>query len=662
MATLVRYTILPLMALAAALPASAAARPHRPAPPGGLHAAYITRSGASLTWQRLGGHRVKRVAVVVDGRRIALLPGRRHRLTLRHMACGRSYVVKIQPRTRPGQRVRPLRRVVKTATCRPPAPPSAVHATGATRRSVSLAWERLRGHRVKHVVVFVDGQRIARLRRQRDAFKLTGLICGQRYHVGLQAGTRRDRSRRAHLVVKTLPCRANAAPSPPAPASLRVTRVTRTSMLVAWKRLRSPEVTRLALFLNHRRVAVVPRLHNRFRISGLRCAQRYRVSIESHGRRGHASRRTNLVVRTLSCRAGEQRGAGVSPHIAPGAGPTPGGGAGAAARHRVFAYYYLWWSAGHWRDVLGPNYPYSANPLPLPAHLDSSGCNASPAYSGATVTDVPARLYSQDDPGFIEADVREAAAAGLAGFAVNWAGDGTSTQTPGSNPYSSRMQAMVDAVHRVNAEGIPFKLWLSYKASAAIRSITAIDNDLAYFVRMYGNDPAFDRSQSNRPTVIWNGSRKYPLSELQAVSTAYRSRLRIIGDETTWSTSRAPYLDGNAYYWSSQDPYANPASFGQLKALAAAVRASGRNPDGSPKAWISPLAPGYNSTLAKGSTCVPRFGGATLRRIFEGNRATNPDAWAFISWNEIVEGTYIDPMTRWGRQDLDVLRSLIFNG
>ena len=33
-----------------------------------------------------------------------------------------------------------------------------------------------------------------------------------------------------------------------------------------------------------------------------------------------------------------------------------------------------------------------------------------------------------------------------------------------------------------------------------------------------------------------------------------------------------------------------------------------------------------------------------------------------ISWNEIAEGTYIDPMTRYGAQDLAALSSVIRNG
>lgn len=333
--------------------------------------------------------------------------------------------------------------------------------------------------------------------------------------------------------------------------------------------------------------------------------------------------------------------------------------AATTAKPRVFAYYYLWWSANHWKSSLGPNYPLTASSLPLPATLDASGCGTNSKYVGNVLTDVPSRIYSQDDPGVIESDVRQAAAAGLTGFAVNWAGTGTSSQTVTSNPYSKRLQLMIDAVHKVNGEGIPFKLWLSYKASAVVLSQSYIDNDLHYFLSKYGSDSAFDRAQSTKPTVIWQGSRKYPLSVLQHESSLFRSKLRIIGDESSWSTTRAPYLDGDAYYWSSQDPYKNPQSFQQLAALAANVRASGTNPDGTTKVWVAPFTPGYNKQIAGGSACVPRRGGQTVATLYRGNAATNPDDFGLISWNEITEGSYIDPMTRYGYQDLNSLTSLL---
>ena len=328
----------------------------------------------------------------------------------------------------------------------------------------------------------------------------------------------------------------------------------------------------------------------------------------------------------------------------------------------MFAFYYLWWSKAHWLSTLGSHYPVNSSPLPLPARLAANGCNPVSNYAGNTLTDVPTALFSQDDPGRIAADVRAAAAAGLAGFIVNWAGSGTASQTVTSNPYNRRLQAVVDAVHQLNAAGTPFKLWISYQASASVLPMSSIIGDLDYLRAHYAADPALDRSKSARPTLIWQGSRKYSLASLQQVSARYRSTFRILGDESSWSASRAPYLDGDAYYWSSQDPYRNPQSFSQLATLAAAVRGSGTNPDHSRKVWVAPLTPGYDKQLAGGTNCVPRQGGQTMRTLDAGNARTSPDAWGVISWNEVVEGTYIEPLQRYGQQSLSTVHTLATGG
>jgi hypothetical protein len=326
----------------------------------------------------------------------------------------------------------------------------------------------------------------------------------------------------------------------------------------------------------------------------------------------------------------------------------------------VFAYYYLWWSTAHWLDRLGPEYPYRTHPLPLPARVNSSGCFPVPRYRGAQLMDVPDRITSQDDPSTILADVRAAASARLSGFVVNWRGTGRPGQTERSISYNRRLQNVVEAVHAVNAAGTPFSLWISYKASDSQLPQSYIENDLEYLARTYGNDPAFDHTYGGRPILVWMGSRKYASAVLAAVSARFRDSFFLVGDENWRSWPRhGRYFDGDQYYWSSQNPYSNPHSFDQLRQLANEVRAPGAD-SGSRKRWFSPIAPGFDRGLLTGSTtCVPRRNGQTLRRLFEGNAATHPDAYVLISWNEIAEGTYVQPLRRWGTRYLDVLRSLI---
>ena len=330
-----------------------------------------------------------------------------------------------------------------------------------------------------------------------------------------------------------------------------------------------------------------------------------------------------------------------------------------SASHRMFAFYYLWWDTQHWHARLGPNYPYGQVPAPLPATLAANGCSATTNYPGNQLTDVASPLWTQDDPKQIQADVSMAALSGLNGFAVSWAGTGQPKQNASSSTFNRRLAMLVAAVHQINRNGTPFSLWVAYISSARIRTQDEINNDFSYLQSAYGTDSAFDHS-NGRPTLIMMGSRKYPQSVLDAVSARWRPHFYLVGDENwnTWNSAKAADFDADQYYWSSQNPVTNKASFADIAQLAAAVRST-RNPDGSAKQFFSPLAPGYNKELGGGTGCVPRNGGQTMRDIYAGNSTANPDGWMVISWNEIDEGTYIVPLERYGRQSLDTLSSII---
>jgi Glycosyl hydrolase family 71 len=320
----------------------------------------------------------------------------------------------------------------------------------------------------------------------------------------------------------------------------------------------------------------------------------------------------------------------------------------AATGKPVYAYYYLWWSTQHWKDKLGPNYPYSASPLPLPAKTDADGCNAVSNYVGNQLIDVPVKLVSQDEPGAIESDIRTAKGAGITGFWLNWVGDGTTSQTRTSVTYTRRLSEAFAASVRVGG----FKNWVSYKV-ASTPSTTYIINDLNFLYREFQNESGWERIDG-KPVVTFTGSRKYSDADVLKISNAVRDRIFLVGDETrsTLTSTRIAMFDAITYYWSSQDPFGNPQSFSQIKEMGDKVHAAG-------KRWYAPLNPGYNSKLLDGGTCVPRRNGDTIRSVWNGNSGSNPDGWGFISWNEIAENTHIKPMQKWGSSSLNVLASLI---
>jgi len=318
----------------------------------------------------------------------------------------------------------------------------------------------------------------------------------------------------------------------------------------------------------------------------------------------------------------------------------------------VYAYYYLWWSRQHWKDKLGPNYPYTTSPLPLPARTDVDGCNAVSNYVGNQLLDVPEKLVAQDDRRAIESDIRTAREAGISGFWLNWNGDGTAAQTRTSLGYTRRLSEAFAASERIGG----FKNWISYK-SAAMPSVDVIINDLNFLYAHFNRETTWERIDG-KPVITFTGSRKYSDADVLRVSNAVRDRIFLVGDESraTLSSARLDMFDAITYYWSSQDPYANPASFEQIKEMGAEVHAAG-------KRWYAPLNPGYNASLLTGeANCIPRRNGETIRLLWNGNAGSNPDGWGFISWNEIAENTHIKPMQKWGRTSLDVLSELIDSG
>ena len=316
----------------------------------------------------------------------------------------------------------------------------------------------------------------------------------------------------------------------------------------------------------------------------------------------------------------------------------------------VYAYYYLWWSAQHWKDKLGPNYPYTTTPPPMPATSDANGCNAVTRYAGNHLLDVGiVQLFDQDKPGVIQTDIQLAKNAGLSGFWINWVGDGTTTQTRTSVSYTRRLAEAFAASVRVGG----FRNWVSYKV-ASLQPTDQIINDLNFLYREFQNEPAWERIDG-KPVVTFTGSRKYSDADVLKVSMAVRDRMFLVGDETRTSLTpaRMAMFDGITYYWSSQDPFGNPQSFDQIKEMGTKVHAAG-------KRWYAPLSPGFNSQLLNGTgSCIPRYNGATMQRIWSGNMASNPDGWGVISWNEIGENTHIRPTQKWGYTYTNTLWVLI---
>lgn len=348
----------------------------------------------------------------------------------------------------------------------------------------------------------------------------------------------------------------------------------------------------------------------------------------------------------LSACAALPQGSGV---MSPWSSSTP-------PRPPVYLHYYLWWTAQHWHDKLGPAYPYGVSPPVVPGTLGPNDCRAAVAFPGASIVDVPSEgLSDQSDPATFDRHIAAAANAGVRGFVVSWQGTGTATQTPSSSGYNARLDLLVHRVDAYNAtHAKPFSLALGFSAYGNYaRPSSALVNDLTYFVGRYGTDRAFANDFSAHPLVMMLASRKYNATQVGEVARAIGRRVLLVSDDTnsTWAAEQQ-YFGGASWYWSSQNPYTNPQSGAQLRNLADQAHAAH-------KLWFAPFSPGFNAQLNGGTACTPRAGTQTLTNIWGLNRQSHPDAWFGISWNEFVENSYLEPSRAHGTAELDTLRQLI---
>ena len=282
----------------------------------------------------------------------------------------------------------------------------------------------------------------------------------------------------------------------------------------------------------------------------------------------------------------------------------------------VFAYYYMWMQGSYW----------STNKLdhpvePFPGH------------------------YNSADPAVIKWQIEQAKAAGITGFIVSWKNNAT---------YQQILPEVESAANQAN-----FKLAMEYETLGASKQtlpVSEVSADFKYFVANYASNPAWYRA-NGKPLTMIDDSNFYPTSQLAAITGPVRSSLAVLQDVSTASlyNKYAAYTDGDAYYWSSDNPAANPHAAADLEALGAAVHAAHG-------IWIAPFAPGYNSTLIGGHVVVPRDNGATLRTEYAIAAASSPDILGLISWNEWTENTYVEPSVSYGFTDINVLSSLINAG
>jgi hypothetical protein len=157
-----------------------------------------------------------------------------------------------------------------------------------------------------------------------------------------------------------------------------------------------------------------------------------------------------------------------------------------------------------------------------------------------------------------------------------------------------------------------------------------------------------------KPMLIWSGSWEFSAQEIASVVQDKRDRLLILASEKNVEGYRrlSGLVDGNAYYWSSVNPFTHDGYPEKLIEMSDAIHADGG-------LWVAPAAPGFDARLVGGQRAIERRGGETLRAELNAALQSSPDVIGLISWNEFSENSHIEPSQEHGDQYLDVVAEVL---
>jgi hypothetical protein len=276
----------------------------------------------------------------------------------------------------------------------------------------------------------------------------------------------------------------------------------------------------------------------------------------------------------------------------------------------VLAYYYIWFQPTSWQRAK-LDFPLLGN-------------------------------YSSDDVEVMRQHVRMAKAAGIDGFLVSW------KHVPN---LDQRLEQLVRVARDAN-----FKLSIVYQGLDFHRDPLEPDvvaQDLQWFADQYSGNPVF--GMFGQPVVVWTGTGEFTTDEVNSVIEPVQDRLAVLGSAKNVEDYLrvAPYVRGNAYYWSSVDPDKDSFYAEKLNEMAQVVH----DDDGG--LWIAPAAPGFDSTLLGGRRVVGRDNGRVLRRQLDVALSSSPDAVGLISWNEFSENSHIEPSEKYGAVALQTVSDVL---
>jgi hypothetical protein len=270
--------------------------------------------------------------------------------------------------------------------------------------------------------------------------------------------------------------------------------------------------------------------------------------------------------------------------------------------------------------------------------------------------DKPAQPYGSDDPAAIARHVRLALEAGADGFTQQWFAPGERTdrnfETLLAQSQGTGLRSTVVFLRHI---------WHGGPASQA--DVVAA---LRYLLERYSGHPNFLRYQG-RPVIFITDLYRVPLAAGQTPQQAWASiRAQVDPQGQTWWIGEGldplylAVFDGLWVYKITHAAY--PQAYLKASQWANAAR------QWESRLWVATISPGWDDLRSgcRSDVRAPsqmhqqaRQEGAFYQATFDAALASNPD-WLWISsFNEWVEGTYIEPSAFYGDFYLHKTRELI---
>lgn len=264
--------------------------------------------------------------------------------------------------------------------------------------------------------------------------------------------------------------------------------------------------------------------------------------------------------------------------------------------------------------------------------------------------------YQSDAPAVIANHINQAQAAHLDGFAVHWYAPGNRTDT---NFHQLLNQSPAGFRSTVT--------FLRHILPGATQQ--DVIEALRYIIDTYGHHPRFFHA-ADKPVIMFSDMYRVPGAQSTEAAVAQWQAIRqaVDPDHTTWWIAEGlepAYLavfDGLYVY--KIDHACCPESYQGASQWASWVE-DWEQKTGEPRLWVGTVMPGWNDLNSAQAQCTDlrvssqpfardRSDGAYYARTWEAILPTNPDFVVVHSFNEWVEGSYIEPSTQFGDRYLQL--------